>query len=274
MSIYESRFLPKNRVNKSLTFFFVFYLLGLLAIIFLALPLSNIFGLIGKRGVWASLVNQAVLSATFVSLITATSSTLLSALFGIPLGYLLARVRFPGRGLISTLILLPLTLPPTVAGVLLLMVYGPQTFIGGLAQSLGWRLTESIWGVMLAQIFVSSPFMIIAARSSFANIEPRLEQSSLLLGKTPWATFKKVTLPLARRGLLAGVILTWARALGEFGATMVLAYNPHSLPVQIWVSFISQGLSATLPIILILLFLGSLILTAIHHLGKGPNFYD
>ena len=168
------------------------------------------------------------------------------ALCGIPLGYLLARV--PGRAmaLLGFVVQLPLALPPLASGILLLFLFGYASPLGRLASG---RLTDSFAGIVLAEAFVAAPFLIIAARSAFAGVDPALEDVAATLGHRPGAVFRRVSLALGWRVIWAGVLLTWLRAFGEFGATVMLAYHPYSLPVYTYVAFGSQGLPAMLPIL-------------------------
>ncbi len=174
-------------------------------------------------------------------------ATLSIALGGIPLGYLLARVSGPRRRLLGFLVQLPLALPPLASGVLLLFLVGYATPIGRLT---GGALTDSFAGIVLAEVFVAAPFLIIAARSAFAAMDPALEGVAATLGRGPLYVFFHVCLPIARPAILSGLLLAWLRAFGEFGATVMVAYHPYSLPVYTYVAFGSQGLPAMLPVLL------------------------
>ena len=125
---------------------------------------------------------------------------------------------------------------------------------------------------MLAQTFVASPFLIITARSGFAAIDREVEQAARSLGKGPLETFRLVSLPLARGSILAGIVLTFARAMGEFGATMMTAYHPHTMPTQIWVTFISHGVNATAPLVIALFAVGFAVVFALQSVGKRITF--
>ncbi len=185
-------------------------------------------------------------AALVTSLITATISTAIIALLGIPLAYLLARVRGPLAMLVTVVVALPLALPPLMSGILLLYLVGPYTGLGGLFNG---ALTDSRAGIVLAQTFVAAPFLIVAARGAFAAIDPELDAVARTLGHRRTARFLKVALPVAWPGVQAGLLLAWLRAFGEFGATVILAYHPYSLPVFTFVQFDSTGLSSTkLPI--------------------------
>ncbi len=220
-------------------------------LLYLVLPLAGLLPYLSGitiRG-W---LEPDVLSAIMVSVETATTAVLLLALFGIPLAYLLARRDFPGKALINLLVYLPLAVPPVVSGILLLMVFGPYAPLGAWLGGLGLRLTDSVAAIVAAQVFVASPFLIVAARSAFEAVDPRLEQVAATLGDSAWIIFRRVTLPLAWPAVLGGLTLSWVRALGEFGATIVVAYHPYSLPVLAWVRFSGSGLDSTLPLVLLL----------------------
>ena len=174
-------------------------------------------------------------------------ATLLIALGGIPLGYLLARVTGRAMGLLGFLVQLPLALPPLASGILLLFLVGYATPIGRLT---GGALTDSFAGIVLAEVFVAAPFLIIAARSAFAAMDPGLEGVAATLGRGPLFVFFHVSMPIARPAILSGLLLAWLRAFGEFGATVMVAYHPYSLPVYTYVAFGAQGLPAMLPVLL------------------------
>ena len=219
-------------------------LAGLLAI-YLAAPFVAGLGQVGLAG-WRDVDWTGLADAGAVSVGSATIATALVALGGIPLGFVLARR--PGRAmaLLGFVVQLPLALPPLASGILLLFLFGYASPLGRLT---GGALTDSFTGIVLAEAFVAAPFLIIAARSAFAGIDPVLEDVAATLGHGPGTVFRRVSLALAWRGILAGLLLTWLRAFGEFGATVMLAYHPYSLPVFTYVAFGSQGLPAMLPIL-------------------------
>ena len=226
----------------------VFLLLSGLLVLYIALPLIGFLPRLSGR-TFSSLGQREVLGAVAVSLETATISVLLLALMGIPLAYLLARREFRGKRLINLLVQLPLAVPPVVSGVLLLMVFGPYTPVGGWLGHLGITLTEGKVAIVLAQSFVASPFLIVSARDAFESVDPALEQVGATLGKSPWQVFWHITLPLAWPGIRSGLALSWVRALGEFGATCIVAYHPYTLSVLTWVKFSGSGLTGTLPLV-------------------------
>jgi ABC-type sulfate transport system permease component len=195
----------------------------------------------------SALRDPDALSALSTSVITATISTVLMALFGVPLGYVLARYTFPGKGLISVAIYLPLVFPPVVSGIILLLLFGPYGPIGSLLTALNLEIDGTLAGIILGQTFVSVPFVVVAVHSAFEAIDPKLEKVAATLGHKWWSLFWRVSVPLAREGIIAGLILAWMRALGEFGATVILAYHPYTLPVYVFVQLTGVGVAGALP---------------------------
>jgi len=217
--------------------------LGGLLGLYLVAPLAALFGHLGP-GTWEGLRAPGVLAALGVSAAAATISATLIALGGIPLGYALARAGGGWLRAVGMVVQLPLALPPLASGILLLFLVGPYTPLGRLT---GGRLTDSLAGVVLAQTFVAAPFLIIAAQSAFAAADAGLEGVAATLGHGPWARFARASLPAAWPGIRAGLGLAWMRAFGEFGATVLVAYHPYSLPVYTYVQFGGTGLPAALP---------------------------
>ena len=240
----------------------VVLLAGLLAVYLIAPLVAGVQA--ARLARFASVDIEALLRASEVSVASATVASVLLALGGIPLGYVLARVRGRGVAALGFLVQLPLALPPLASGVLLLFLLGYDTPLGRLAQN---ALTDSFAGIVLAETFVAAPFMIIAARSAFAAIDPELEEVAATLGRRPLGIFLRVSLPLARPTLVSGWLLAWLRAFGEFGATVMVAYHPYSLPVYTYVTFGSEGLPAMLPVLLPTLVIALLIMVASGFLG-------
>ncbi|KAG0165169.1 Fructose-bisphosphate aldolase 1 [Apophysomyces sp. BC1015] len=198
------------------------------------------------RADWHAIEPAALADATMVSVGSATFATLLIALTGIPLGYLLSRSRSRWASALGFVVQLPLALPPLSSGVLLLFLLGPYSALGTLA---GGGLTDSFAGVVLAQTFVAAPFLIVAARSAFDSVDPVLDDVAATLGHGAHTRFMRVWLPIAWPSIRAGMVLAWLRAFGEFGATVMVAYHPYSLPVYTYVVFGSVGLPAMLPLL-------------------------
>lgn len=193
--------------------------------VFLALPILVLVTSLSPASVVEHLRGEAALTALWLTLRTTSAATLVIVAAGTPLSYLLARRAFPGRAALDTLIDLPVTIPPVVAGVALLLAFGRRGLLGRSLEAAGASIPFTTLAVVLAQVFIASPFYVKAARAGFAAVDRRLEDAARTLGASPWRAFRTVTLPLAAPALLAGAVLAWARALSEFGATMMFAGN-------------------------------------------------
>lgn len=214
-----------------------------------------------------------VRQAIVLSLEGAFLSATLAALIGVPLAYVLARSSFAGKSVIAALVDLPLAVPHTVAGIALLMVFGRQGILGEPLQSLiGLKFWGTIAGIVVAMLFVSAPYTVNAARVGFEAVDPRLEKIARTLGLGPWRTFWRITLPLARRGIMTGVTLTYARSISEFGAVVILVYYPMTAPVKIYELFLRFGLdqAAGAAVLLLIVSLGLFILLRMIAHGRGP----
>ena len=212
--------------------------LGALLVLYLVIPIIAFLvqlthGVAPADGVQGALVT---------SLITATISTAIIAVLGVPLAYVLARARGVFATAVTVLVALPLALPPLMSGILLLALVGPNTPLG---RAFGGALTDTPVGIVIAQTFVAAPFLVIAARGAFASVDPDLEDVARTLGRGSVNRFVRVALVAAWPGVQAGLILAWLRAFGEFGATVILAYHPYSLPVFTFVQFGSTGVPST-----------------------------
>jgi molybdate transport system permease protein len=215
--------------------------LGTLLILYLTIPVAAFFIRFAhsdQRGFDVPGLGNAL----WVSLVTATLTTILVALFGVPLAYTLARTEGRWRALVGIAIQLPLALPPLMSGILLIYLVGPYTTIGRLFNG---NLTDSLAGIVLAQTFVSAPFLIIAARSAFSSLDPALDDVAATLGHHPLDRFFRVSVAEAGTAILAGLLLTWLRAFGEYGATVLISYHPYTLPVFTEVQFSGTGLLPT-----------------------------
>ncbi|AFZ73560.1 ABC transporter permease [Natronobacterium gregoryi] len=248
--------------------------LGALLLAYFAVPFVAFLSRTGAANVLGGLASSEAQMAIRNSLLTAPVSTTIATIFGVPLAYVLARQSFPGKRLVEALVILPLIVPPVVGGAMLLTAVGRFTPIGSAAAAAGVPLTDSLIGVVLAQTFVAAPFVVITARAGFGAVDDRLEQASRSLGYGPIATFWHVSLPLARGAIVAGIVLTFARAIGEFGATMMVAYNPRTMPTRIWVDFISGGIDAIVPLALALLAITLVVLAAVQRFGRVPTVID
>jgi molybdate transport system permease protein len=194
-------------------------------VLYIAVPLAALFFVLSPAELAGHLASPLALRALWLSVRTTLAATALAVLLGTPLAYLLSRARFRGSDLLDTLVDLPITVPPVVAGAALLLVFGRRGLLGRHLEVLGLEVAFTTAAVVMAQVFMASPFYVKAARAGFASVDPGLEAAARTLGARPWRVFWTVTLPLARPALLSGVVLAWARALSEFGATMMFAGN-------------------------------------------------
>ncbi len=179
----------------------------------------------------------------YVSVLCSTISLALVTVLGVPLAYLLARSTSRLGAVVGVVVLLPLALPPLMSGIVLIYLVGPYTFLGRL---FGGHLTDSLVGIVLAQTFVAAPFLIVAARAAFETVDAALLDVAATLGHSDVSRFRRVALPVAAPGIRAGMLLAWLRAFGEYGAVIILAYNPFSLPVYTYNQFSGTGLTNTL----------------------------
>ncbi|HEU4563969.1 MAG TPA: ABC transporter permease, partial [Gemmatimonadaceae bacterium] len=201
-------------------------LLASLLFLFLFAPIAELVGMAGGAGVRKLGSDAELRGALLLTAVCATSATLVGIAGGTPLAYLLARRDFRGRALLSAALDLPLLIPHPVAGIALLLVLGRESPLGGALLGAGVRVVGSAVGIVCAMLFVSAPLFISAAREAFARVDPRYEAVARTLGDPAWRAFRRVTLPLSMRGLIAAAVVMWARAVSEFGAIVILTYNP------------------------------------------------
>lgn len=238
------------------------FVLGFLLVLAVLFPLVNLGVSRSPQDLRTALLGSDAAAeetrrAMATSLQTATITTLVVLALGVPLAYFLVRSDFPGRRVLDALVDLPIILPPPVAGIALIALVGPRQPLGDwLRSGFGLVLANDWKGIVIAQTFVSSPFLIRSAMAAFQGVDPRLEHVSRTLGASPAATFFRVTLPLAARGIFMGCILTWGRAIGEFASVSVVAEHPETMPVRIYKQFIEageKGQHASLAILMIVL---------------------
>ncbi len=222
---------------------------ALLGLAFLLVPLLALL----LRAPWRSLPEQLtspqVWEALRLSLVCATTATALSLVVGVPLAWLLARTDFPGRGLVRALVTLPLVLPPVVGGVALLLALGRNGVVGQWLDAwFGITLPFTTTGVVLAETFVAMPFLVISVEGTLRAADPRYEEAATTLGASRFTAFRRVTLPLIAPGVAAGAVLAWARALGEFGATITFAGNfpgrTQTMPLAVYLALQSDPAAA------------------------------
>jgi molybdate/tungstate transport system permease protein len=245
-------------------------LLGGLLLVYYLLPLAALVAVGSRAAVLSRLASPRILGVVATSVLTAATSALAAAGFGLPLAYWLARTDSPYAPLVTAIVVLPLVLPPVVSGMLLLTIVGPDGPVGAAANVAGISLTRSFAGVVLAQTFVASPFVVVTAKAAFESVDRTVEEAARTLGRSRLATIRHVVVPLAKPGILAGVTLAFARSMGEFGATIMLAYYPRTMPVEIWVSFTTGGVDRALPLALVLAVIAVVALVLLRRLGTSP----
>ncbi|MER6230051.1 molybdate ABC transporter permease subunit [[Kitasatospora] papulosa] len=218
---------------------------ALIGLAFLIVPLVALLVRAPWRSMPELLTSAEVWQALRLSLVCATAATAVSLIIGVPLAWLLARVEFPGRGPVRALVTLPLVLPPVVGGVALLMALGRNGIIGkSLDDWFGITLPFTTTGVVIAEAFVAMPFLVISVEGTLRAADPRFEEAAATLGASRFTAFRRVTLPLIAPGIAAGAVLAWARALGEFGATITFAGNfpgrTQTMPLAVYLALQSD----------------------------------
>jgi molybdate transport system permease protein len=238
-----------------------------IGLVFLVLPLAALL----IRAPWSTmpqrLAEPEVRTALWLSLQSATIATVVCLVLGVPLAWVLARTEFPGRRFVRALVTVPLVLPPVVGGVALLLVFGRRGLVGEwLDATFGITLPFTTAGVVLAEAFVAMPFLVIAVEGALRGADTRYEEAAATLGAGRWVTFTHVTLPLVAPGVAAGAVLCWARALGEFGATITFAGNfpgrTQTMPLAVYLA-LETDLDAAIVLSLILLTVSVVILAAL-----------
>jgi len=237
-----------------------------LFLLFVAAPLVGLVGGGGARGLRALGSDGELRSALALTAGTATLATMLAIIGATPVAYWLARGRFRGRSVLAALIDLPLLIPHPVAGIALLLVLGRNTALGAAMWTLGLQITGSVTGIVCAMLFVSAPLYVSAAREAFDRVDPRFEGVARTLGDSRMRAMRRVTLPLAWRGLLAAAIVMWARAVSEFGAIVILVYHPRVASVLSYERFTAYGLREALPVAAVLVLVALIPLIALRTL--------
>jgi molybdate transport system permease protein len=243
--------------------------------LFLALPIVTLLARAMLDGSLAEVAGSSpVVAALALSLATTAVSLALTVVVGLPLAVVLARRSFRGKWLVEAIVDLPIVLPPAVAGLALLLVFGRRGLLAGPLQSVGLDIAFTTVAVILAQAFVSAPFFVRAARSGIAAVDRDLEDAARVDGASERQVFRAVTLPLAGATLAAGLVMSWARSLGEFGATIMFAGNvegrTQTLPLVVYAEFQAGELDASIAAaaILILAALGVLLAVRVFHWGR------
>jgi len=239
--------------------------LAVLAVAVLAVPLAGLLWRVPWASAWGEVADPAARDALRLSLVTSLSATALAIVLGIPLAWVQARVAYPGRSVVRALTMVPMVLPPVVGGVALLLALGRRGLVGQHLDAVGVQLPFHTSGAILAEAFVAMPFFVLTVEAALRSVDTRLEDAARTLGASPGRVFWRVTLPLVRPSLVAGAVLAWARALGEFGATITFAGNlagrTQTLPLFVYVRLESgdQDAAIVLSLVLLVVSLGVLV---------------
>ena len=239
-----------------------------LFLLFIVGPVGGLVASGGARGIGALGRDAELRQALWLTAFTATLATFLGIVGGTPIAYVLARRAFRGKALVAAVMDLPLVIPHPVAGIALLLVLGRGSAVGSALYAAGLRVAGSPTGIVCAMLFVSAPLYVSAARESFARVDARFEAVARTLGDDAWRAFRRVTLPLSARGLTAAAIVMWARAVSEFGAIVILTYNPRVASVLSYDRFTAFGLQEALPVAAVLVLLALIPLAALRALRR------
>ena len=239
--------------------------LAALGVAFFALPLAGLIYRVSWQTALSDLITPEALSALRLSLFVSIAATALGLLLGVPLAWVYARVAFPGRNVVRALTTLPMVLPPVVGGVALLVAFGRRGLVGEwLDTGFGLRIPFTTAATVMAATFVSMPFLVLTVEAGIRSIDRRYEEAARTLGASQWRIFRQVTLPLVGPSLFAGAVLCWARALGEFGATITFAGNlpgvTQTLPLAVYIAMETRPeVAIILSLVLLLVSLGVLV---------------
>jgi len=225
-----------------------FLLLGMVIMLFIFIPVAKLVFSSSPSTLWATLLEGEVRSAIWLSLYSALIATIVGLIFGVPLAYFLARHSFPGKRFIEAVIDVPIVVPHIAAGIALLFVFGQNFLVGRAFHAAGVDFVYAVPGIIIAMIFVSVPFLIDSAKQGFERVDQRLEKVARTLGASPWQTFFRVSLPLAKRSIFGGSVMMWARGISEFGAVLVLASHPKIAPILVYDRLEEYGLDYALPV--------------------------
>lgn len=251
-----------------------FALMGSFAIIFVLVPIITMIISSDPGAILTDLHDSDVLNSLFVSAFCALVTTAIALIIGIPLAYILARHEFHGKSFIEAVVDVPIVIPHTVVGIALLTAFSPEGIFGMPFGNLGVTFVDAMPGIIVAMLFVSLSFMINSTREGFESVDPRLEKVARTLGSGSFRTFFTITIPLALRNIVVGSIMTWARAVSEFGAVIVIAYYPLIAPSLIYNRFLNFGLSSSRPLAVLLILICITVFIIVRLLISGWKLYD
>ncbi|ACM92549.1 sulfate/molybdate ABC transporter, permease protein [Nautilia profundicola AmH] len=248
----------------------IFVFLAAVIVLFLTLPLLKLILGVGFDSYMQTLKDTEVINSIFLTMKVSFLATLFVLFTGLPLAYLIARYEFFGKSLLESLIDIPTMVPHTAAGIALLMTFGSQN-IQGFLESVGLGFIDSTTGIMAAMMFLSAPYLINSAKEGFKNVDVKLENISRSLGASQFETFMKIVIPNAKKDIINGMLMMWARGLGEFGAVVIIAYHPMIAPVLIYDRFINFGLNYSAPVAALMIIFSVIVFLSIRWLNNRCN---
>ncbi len=249
----------------------VFLFLSGLILLFIVAPLAGMFLQTSGSQYLETLADSQVRESIRLTLLASLAGVMIFGIAAIPLAYVLARKSFPGKGFVNGLIDLPVVIPHSAAGIAILGIVSRGTLVGQAGEAVGIQFVGGVAGIIVAMAFVSIPFLINAARDGFEAVPEKLEKAALNLGASPWRVFFTISLPLARRQVLTGLTMMWARGLSEFGAVVIIAYHPMVTPVLIWERFASFGLAYARPVAAVFVVVCLIIFTGMRLLAGASS---
>ncbi len=245
-------------------FYRIAYILGSLFLVFFIFPILNLLLYFSPESIY----DKALINSIIVSFVAATISTLIALVFALPLGYVLARRDFTGKSFVESIIDLPIVIPHTVAGIILLLVFGISGIWGAPLERIGIRFYYAMPGIIVAMLFVSAPFLINQVKEGIKKVDERYEYTAMSLGASRFRTFIDIILPQIKGNILTGSVNSWARALSEFGAVIMIAFYPMVAPTYIYFLYTNYGLKTALPATAFLLLLTLVVFVTLKIVGE------
>ena len=236
--------------------------------LFIVAPILGMYLKTPMQSLTDAAADEEVLNSIWLSIWTSIAATIIFSIFAIPLAYLLARKNFALKSFVNGLIDVPIIIPHSAAGIAILGVISRNSWLGQAADAVGLKFISNPAGIIMAMAFVSIPFLINSARDGFAAVPERLEKIALSLGASPLRVFFTISLPLAWRSILSGFIMMWARGMSEFGAVVIVAYNPQTAPVLIFERFTAYGLKYSVPAAALFVLISLIIFVVLRMVNK------
>ncbi len=249
----------------------IFIIFAIILILFLTLPLLKLIFSVNINSYFDTLKDEEVLSSIILTMKVSLIATIFVLIMGLPLAYLMARYEFFGKSFLESIIDIPTMVPHTAAGIALLMTFGTEE-IQNFLNSIGLGFIDSTVGIMAAMMFLSAPYLINSAKEGFKNVDVKLENISRSLGANQFETFINIVIPNAKKDIINGMLMMWARGLGEFGAVVIIAYHPMTVPVLIYDRFVNFGLNYSAPVAALMIIFSVIIFLTIRWLNNRSGY--